>query len=219
METLIGIVEVLSTKAVCFPALKNPDLIKQLASIITQEEEEISLIATCSITLANIETEHSGGILTGGRAVPDHQLTFVDKELLSSLISHLTFNKLDPDTASILTLLNEITKKLNPEEHADLIEVSLDHYCFSHTQVLLRNSAKLGNVLKDANWEGQEDLIRQFGSHLQENFEEYLEYIKTETASESEKSEKPEDLRKPQKDDLTTAIELIKELLAALPTA
>jgi hypothetical protein len=66
METLIGIVEVLSTKSACFPALKDPKLIKQLSSIIIQEEE-ISIIATCSIALANIETENTEGLITGGK--------------------------------------------------------------------------------------------------------------------------------------------------------
>lgn len=66
MEALIGIVELLSTHSVCFPALKNEKLIKQLSTIIIQEDE-ISLIATCAIALANIESEHEGGILTGGK--------------------------------------------------------------------------------------------------------------------------------------------------------
>lgn len=69
METLIGIVEVLSTKSACFPALKNTQLIKQLSNIIIQEDE-ISIIATCSITLANIETENTGGLITGGKDDP-----------------------------------------------------------------------------------------------------------------------------------------------------
>jgi hypothetical protein len=58
------------------------------------------------------------------RGLDDEIDNLEDKELVSALVSHLLFNKLENDTPSLCTLLTEIIKKLKPEEHADAIDVS-----------------------------------------------------------------------------------------------
>eukprot|EP01126_Amoeba_proteus_P007759 TRINITY_DN12802_c0_g1_i1.p1 TRINITY_DN12802_c0_g1~~TRINITY_DN12802_c0_g1_i1.p1 ORF type:complete len:151 (+),score=32.90 TRINITY_DN12802_c0_g1_i1:518-970(+) len=114
LETFLGIFEILSTKRICYPAL-NDDKLVNLLSKILKNSEDIHVIATTSISLANIQTENNSCKIVN------------DYVLIGAIISHMIRHQFSHEAASLCTLLNEIVKKLNPS-HCMSLKVLSDHW-------------------------------------------------------------------------------------------